>query len=166
MTFHKSSFITMLIIVVSSLIVLIGSQTYYNYKKNESLVECQIVFSNIVDIVNNDKYLNHPLSCHDNKIINNNSFDLNESLIFTSDSYNSSYFPHFGYGDTIDEILDYNPLNKSKSWIITVNSSNIKDYKFVVRGASIRKDFDDKEKIVWVDDNPIIFPGGVVIDIQ
>ncbi len=166
MIFHKSSFVTMFIFVLSSLILLVGGQYYYDYKKNESLIECQIVFSNIVDIVNNEKYLNQPLVCHDDEIINNNVFDLNESLLFTSDSYNASYFPSFGYGDTIEEVLEYNPLNKSKHWIVTVNSSTIDDYKFVVRGASIKTEFNDDEKIIWIDGNPIVLPGGVVIDIQ
>ena len=166
MIFHKSSFVTLLIFVVSSILVILGGQSYYNYKKTEPLVECQVVFSNIVDVVNNEKYLNQPLVCQDDQLINNNSFDFNESLIFTSDSYNSSYFPGFGYGETLEEILEYNPLNKSKHWIVTLNSSYIDDYKFVIRGASLIEDFSDKEKILWVDGNPIILPGGVVVDIQ
>ena len=53
-------------------------------------------------------------------------------------------------------ILSYSRLLNSTTILKTLNCENV----------SILLYFDDKEKIVWVDDNPIIFPGGVVIDIQ
>ena len=166
MTFHKSSFYTLIIIVVAVLSVFIGGQTFYHYKKDEVPVKCQIVFANIVDFSTGEHFLNEPITCHNGDIINNNPFDLNTSLIFTSDSYSGSAFPHSTYGNSIEELKNYNPLNKAKSWVITIHIDDDKDYQFVVHGATLKKDFTDTHRIVWLDDNPIIFPGGITVDIQ
>jgi len=36
----------------------------------------------------------------------------------------------------------------------------------VAHGATLKKDFTDTHRVIWLDDNPIIFPGGITVDIQ